>query len=97
MHNSQQHEVKCATVLQSTFTDSSHIFLIIAQTYAGLFQVIVTVEHCHCNLYSELSQMQLQKAQEQCQKIPKSVVVQHKIGGPRYVLNIEPNMICKIN
>jgi len=31
-------------------------------------------------LSSELSQMQLQKSLEQYQKIPKSVVVQHKIG-----------------
>jgi len=29
-----------------------------------------------------LSQMQVQKSLEQCQKIPKSVVVQHKIGVP---------------
>ena len=41
--------------------------------------------------------MQLQKSQEQHQKIPKSVVVQHKIGAPWYVLKIEPNMIWKIN
>ena len=63
MHNSSQYEVKCAAALQSTLTDSSHIFIIIAQTYAGLLQVIVTIEHCHCcNLYSGLSQMQLQKS-----------------------------------
>jgi len=31
---------------------------------------------------SGLSQMQLHKSQEQYQKIPKFVVVQHKIGTP---------------
>ena len=97
IHNSSQYEVKYATVLQSTLINSSHIFIVIAQTYATLFQVIVTIEHCHCNLYSGLSQMQFQKSQEQYQKIPKSVVVQQKIGGPWYVLKIEPNMILKIN
>jgi len=60
---------RCATVLQSTLADSSHIYVIIAQTYAGLLQLIVTIEHCRCNLYSGLSQMQLQKPQEQYQKI----------------------------
>jgi len=69
------------TVLQGTLTDSSHIFVIIAQTCGGLFQVIVTIEHCYCNLCSGFSQMQLPKSQEQYQKIPKSVV-QHKMGAP---------------
>jgi len=68
MHNSSQYEVKCAAVLQSTHTDSSHIFIIIGQTYAGLLQVTITIEHCNCNLYSGLLQMQLQKSQEQYQK-----------------------------
>jgi len=48
-----------------------------------------------------LSQMQLQKSPEQYQKIPKSVVVQHKIGVRMInkigVRKIELNIICKIN
>jgi len=48
-----------------------------------------------------LSQMQLQKSPEQHQKIPKSVVVQHKIGvriiNKIGVRKIELNIICKIN
>ena len=65
----------------------------------------------HCNLIcvspihgmygTGLSQMQLQKSPEQYQKIPKSVVVQHKIGVRMInkigVRKIELNIICKIN
>jgi len=48
---------------QRTLTNSLYIFVKIAQRYAGLFQVIVTIEHCDCNLYSGISQMQNQKSQ----------------------------------
>ena len=40
--------VRYRVATYNTLTDSLHIFVIIAQTYAGLFQVIVTIEHCQC-------------------------------------------------
>jgi len=40
----------------------------------------LVIQEVECR--SGLSQMQLQKSLEQYQKIPKSVVVQHKIGVP---------------
>jgi len=42
----------------------------------------IGARHVLCNMRTGLSQMQLQKSLEQYQKIPKSVVVQHKIGVP---------------
>ena len=45
--------------------------------------ILPLIEFGHCRTWlAGLSQMKLQKPLEQYQKIPKSVMVQHKIGVP---------------
>ena len=66
--------ISCFSKLMRHYENSDHR----AAFRLQIGQLVIQEVECR----SELSQMQLQKSFEQYQKIPKSVVVQHKIGVP---------------
>ena len=91
-YSSSFHRRKMCSVISSQYRWSST-----TTSRARLHQIIWNRMIYRLSTNTAYVRMQLQKSLEQYQKIPKSVVVQHKIGVPMIILKIEPNMICKLN